>query len=63
MLIHFTEIHRSSLRKIEWILNRPVTKFYNSDDGNATTAEKRGQFPFKWQIIFCMKQVADGDKI
>ena len=47
MLIHFTEIHRSSLMKIEWILNRPITKFYNSDDGNSTTAEKRGQFPFK----------------
>ena len=33
--------------KIEWILNRPITKFYNSDDGNSTMAEKRGQFPFK----------------
>ena len=37
--IHFIAIHRSSLRKIEWILNRPIAKFYNSDDVNATTAE------------------------
>ena len=36
---HFTEIHRSSLRKIEQILNRSATKFYNSNDVNATTAE------------------------
>ena len=38
---HFTEIHRSSLRKIEYILDTPVTKFYNSDEVNATTAELR----------------------
>ena len=38
---HFTEIHRSLLRKIEKILNRPITKFYNSDDVNTTTAELR----------------------
>ena len=38
---HFTEIHRSSLRKIEYILNRSITKFYNSDDVNTTTAELR----------------------
>ena len=35
----FKEIHRSSFRKIEKILNRPITKLYNSDDVNATTAE------------------------
>ena len=28
----FTEIHRSSLRKIEQIVNTRITKFYNSDD-------------------------------
>ena len=39
--IYFTEIHRSSLRKTEYILNRAITKFYNSDDVNATTAELR----------------------
>ena len=38
---HFTEIHRSLLRKIEKNLNRPITKFYNSDDVNTTTAELR----------------------
>ena len=37
----FTKIHRSSFRKIEKILNRPITKLYNSDDVNATTAELR----------------------
>ena len=35
-IVYFGEIHRSSLRKIELILNRPITKFYNSDDVNAT---------------------------
>ena len=40
-MIHFTEVHRSSLRKIEYILNRTITKFYNSDDVNITTAELR----------------------
>ena len=29
----------SSLTKIEYILNRTITKFYNSDDVNTTTAE------------------------
>ena len=38
---HFTEIHRSSLEKVEQILNRPITKFYNSDDVNASAAELR----------------------
>ena len=28
----FARIHTSSLIKIEKILNRPITKFYNSDD-------------------------------
>ena len=40
-IVYFGEIHRSSLRKIELILNRPITKFYNSDDVNATTVELR----------------------
>ena len=39
--VHFTEIHRSLLGKIEKNLNRPITKFYNSDDVNTTTAELR----------------------
>ena len=38
---HFTETQKSSLRKIEHILNRTITKFYNSDDVNTTTAELR----------------------
>ena len=38
---HFTEIHRSLLRKIEKILNKPITKFYNSDDVDTTTADFR----------------------
>ena len=37
--IHFTENYRSWLRKIEYILNRPITKFNNSNDINATKAE------------------------
>ena len=40
-IVRFRVIHRSSLRKIEQILNRPITKFYNSDDVNATTVELR----------------------
>ena len=36
---HSTEIHKSSLEKAEYILNRPITKFYNRDDVNATAAE------------------------
>ena len=39
--VHFTEIHRSLLRKIEKNLNRPITKFYNGDDVNTTMAELR----------------------
>ena len=38
---HFTEIHRNFLEKVEWILNRPITEFCNSDDVNATAAEFR----------------------
>ena len=34
-----TRIHASSLIKIEKILNRPITKFYNSDDVNVIPAE------------------------
>ena len=36
---HLTEIHRNSLRKVEWILNRPIIKFYNSVEVNANTAK------------------------
>ena len=39
--LQFARIHTSSLIKIEKILNRPITKFYNSDDVNAIAAELR----------------------
>ena len=43
--LHFLKqsarIHTSSLIKIEKILNRPITKFYNSDDVNVIAAELR----------------------
>ena len=39
--IQFTRIHTSSLINIEKILNRPITKFYNSDDVNVIAAELR----------------------
>ena len=37
----FARIHTSSRIKIEKILNRPITKFYNSDDVNVIAAELR----------------------
>ena len=37
----FARIHTSSLIKFEKILNRPITKFYNSDDVNVIAAELR----------------------
>ena len=39
--IQFARIRTSSLIKIEKILNRPITKFYNSDDVNVIAAELR----------------------
>ena len=39
--IQFARIHTSSLIKIEKILNRPITKFCNSDDVNVIAAELR----------------------
>ena len=39
--LQFARIHISSLIKIEKILNRPITKFYNSDDVNVVAAELR----------------------
>ena len=36
--IQFVRIHTSSLINIEKILNRPITKFYNSDDVNVIAA-------------------------
>ena len=39
--IQFARIHTSSLIKIEKTLNRPIAKFYNSDDVNVTAAELR----------------------
>ena len=41
IIIQFARIHTSSLIKIEKILNRPITKFYNSDDVNVIAAELR----------------------
>ena len=32
VIFQFARIHTSSLIKIEKILNKPITKFYNSDD-------------------------------
>ena len=40
-LIQFARIHTSSTIKIEKILNRSITKFYNSDDVNVIAAELR----------------------
>ena len=39
--LQFARIHTSSLIKFEKILNRPITKFYNSDDVNVIAAELR----------------------
>ena len=39
--VPFTQIHRSLLEEVEWNLNRSITKFYNSDDVNATAAGLR----------------------
>ena len=39
--IQFARIHTSSFINIEKILNRPITKFYNSDDVNVIAAELR----------------------
>ena len=41
VIIQFARIHTSSLIKTEKILNRPITKFYNSDDVNVIAAELR----------------------
>ena len=38
---HFTEIHRSLLRKIERILNGPATEFCNGGDVDAGVVEPR----------------------
>lgn len=65
---HLTKIHRNSLRKVEQILNKPIVKFYNSDEVNPNTA-KLHQAKTR-QISFCMidnllnkKKVASEDKI
>ena len=39
--VHFAIFHTSSFNNMEKILNRPITKFYNSDDVNAIVAELR----------------------
>ena len=40
-VVQSARIHTSSLINIEKILNRPITKFYNSDDVNMIAAELR----------------------
>ena len=40
-LVQFARIHTSSLINIEKILNRLITKFYNSDDENVIATELR----------------------
>ena len=40
-VVQSARIHTSSLINIEKILNRPITKFYNSDDVNVIAAELR----------------------
>ena len=37
--IQFTRIHTSSIIKIEKTFDRPITKFYNSDDLNVIVSE------------------------
>ena len=37
--IQFAKIHTVSLINTEKILNRPITKFYNSDDMNVIVVE------------------------
>ena len=58
--IQFARIHTSSLIKIEKILNRHITKFYNSHDVNVIAVElqliKRGQLLYISDIIFRKKQ-------
>ena len=39
--MQFARIHASSLINIEKILNRPIAKFYNSNDVNVIAAELR----------------------
>ena len=50
----------STLINIEKFLNKPITKFYNSDDVNVIVAEirftKRGQLLSIRNIIFYKKQ-------
>ena len=44
---YFVRIHTSSLINIEKVLNRPITKFYNSDDANVIdriTAKNEANF-------------------
>ena len=40
-VVQSARIHTSSLINIEKILNRPITKFYNSDDVNVIAEELR----------------------
>ena len=40
-VVQSARIHTSSLINIEKILNRPITKFYNTDDVNVIAEELR----------------------
>ena len=55
------QIHINSFIIIEKVFNRPITKFYNSDDVKAIVEElqltrKRGQLLYIRSIIFYKKQ-------
>lgn len=41
------------MRAVEWVLNRPTTNFYNSDDGNINAADLRQikTSPISFQVI------------
>lgn len=41
------------MRAVEWVLNRPTTNFYNSDDGNISAADLRQikTSPISFQVI------------
>lgn len=41
------------MRAVEWVLNRPTTNFYNSDDNNISAADLRQikTSPISFQVI------------
>ena len=58
--LHFTEIHRSLLEKVELIKNRPITTFYNIVIAAEFGKIKRDQSLCKWYINFYIKQKVTG---